>query len=101
MGAEAGRVGGWRGGPGGWGRDGGNAGEFGEGEVAGFGEFADADGATTSVQRHSGRAAVDGDGFVFDAGAFLDASLVPSGLCRVGVLGGDPVDGEEAEVAQQ
>ena len=69
-----------------------DAGEFGEGEVAGFGEFADADGAAARVERDGGRLAVEGDGLVFDVGALLDASFRASGVLGVGFGGGDAVD---------
>ena len=80
-----------------------DAGEFGEGEVAGVGEFADADGAAARVERDGAcRAVGDGDGLVFDVGALLDASLVRGAAFLGSALrGGDPVDREQPEVAQQ
>ncbi len=43
----------------------------------------------------------EGDGLVFEVDVLLDPSLVASRLRRAGLGGGDPVDGEEAEFAQQ
>ena len=78
-----------------------DAGEFGEGEVAGFGEFADADGAAARVERDGDGLAVDGDGAVFDVGALLDATFRTPRCLGGGFGGGDPVDREQPEVAQQ
>ena len=41
------------------------------------------------------------DGLVFDVGALLDAAVVAARRLRVGLGGGDAVDGEQPEVAQQ
>ena len=44
----------------------------------------------------------EGDGLVFDVGALLDASPpLRRGFLVGGLGGGDPVDGEQAEVAEQ
>jgi hypothetical protein len=63
-----------------------DAGKFGEGEVAGFGEFADADRSTTRVQREGHRLAGDRDGLVFDVGALLDAAFRPSRVFRTTLI---------------
>jgi hypothetical protein len=75
--------------------------EFAEREVTGFGEFSDSDRAAACVERDRDQPPVGGDGLVFDAGALFDAALSASRGFGVGFRGGDPVDGEQAEVAQQ
>ena len=80
-----------------------DAAEFGEREVAGVGAFGEAERPGVGVEVEGAAGAVgEGDGLVFDVGALLDASAAgaPVGFGG-GDGGGDPVDGEEAEFAEQ
>ena len=77
--------------------------QFGEREVTSVGAFGDAErpGVCVEVEREAG-AVGERDGLVFDVGAFLDPSAAgaPVGFGG-GDGGGDAVDREEAEFAEE
>ena len=77
--------------------------EFGEGEVAGVGEFAEAECAVAGVEpQRPLRAVGEGDGLVLEVDALLgSAAAGAAGGLDGGLGGGDPVDGQQAEVSQQ
>src|SRR5205085_1892236 len=75
--------------------------EFGEGEVTGFGEFSDPNGTTAGVHRERVLASGDGDGLLLYISALLDAPFRTSWCLGVGFGGGDAVNGDEPEIAQE
>jgi len=69
--------------------------------LAGVGELDDSECAAVGVETKRPVAAVgEGDGLVFEVDVLLDPSVVASCLGWGGLGGGDAVDGEEAEFAE-